>query len=55
MSPATDELQIILVWIIPTLFAITVHEASHGYAAYYLGDKTSFIIGRMTLNSFQAC
>ena len=48
-----NELQIIFVWAIPTLFAITAHEAAHGIAAYYLGDKTAFIIGRLTLNPFK--
>lgn len=32
------------------LFAITVHEASHGWAAYKLGDPTAHIMGRITLN-----
>jgi Zn-dependent protease len=33
--------------------AITVHEASHGYAAYLLGDKTAKEAGRLTLNPFK--
>ncbi|HJN38486.1 MAG TPA: site-2 protease family protein [Gammaproteobacteria bacterium] len=53
MTLPGDEIQIILVWVIPTLFAITVHEAAHGIAAYYLGDKTAYIIGRMTINPFK--
>ena len=32
------------------LFAITIHEASHGWAAYKLGDYTAFSMGRITLN-----
>lgn len=36
--------------IIPFLMAITVHEASHGYAAYYLGDNTAKDAGRLTFN-----
>lgn len=35
---------------LPFLFAITVHEASHGYAAYFLGDDTAKRHGRLTLN-----
>jgi len=32
------------------LFAITIHEASHGWAAYKLGDPTAYLQGRVTLN-----
>ncbi|WP_200843390.1 site-2 protease family protein [Pantoea sp. 18069] len=32
------------------LFAITVHEAAHGYAARYFGDNTAHLLGRITLN-----
>ena len=32
------------------LFAITVHEAAHGYAARRLGDDTAYVLGRVTLN-----
>lgn len=32
------------------LFAITVHEASHGWAALKMGDPTAFHMGRITLN-----
>ncbi len=35
---------------VPFLLAITVHEASHGFAAYYLGDDTAKRQGRLTLN-----
>ena len=35
---------------IPIIFAITVHEASHGYAAKYFGDLTAERLGRITLN-----
>ena len=31
-------------------FAITVHEAAHGWAAYKLGDPTAYNLGRVTLN-----
>ena len=35
---------------IPIVFAITVHEAAHGYAAKYFGDLTAERLGRITLN-----
>ena len=35
---------------IPIVLAITVHEASHGYAAKYFGDLTAERLGRITLN-----
>lgn len=40
----------ILISLFVVLFAITVHEASHGYAAYKLGDPTAHALGRITLN-----
>lgn len=36
--------------ILPLLFAITLHEAAHGYVAAKLGDKTALMMGRVTLN-----
>ena len=36
--------------VLPVLFAITVHEAAHGYAARYFGDRTAAMLGRLTLN-----
>jgi len=42
--------QIILVSIIPVLFAIVLHEVAHGWAAYKLGDRTAFMLGRLSLN-----
>lgn len=38
--------------LIPFLFAVVVHEVSHGYAAYFLGDDTAKRAGRLTLNPF---
>ena len=35
---------------IPVLFAITLHEASHGYVARYFGDPTAYQMGRISLN-----
>jgi Zn-dependent protease len=45
-----DILRQLSVSLIPFLMAITVHEASHGYAAYALGDPTAKMHGRLTLN-----
>ena len=42
--------QQIAIWAIPVLFAITVHEASHGYVARHFGDDTAARAGRLTLN-----
>lgn len=43
-------LQKIILWGIPILFAITVHEVAHGWVANKLGDPTAKILGRLTLN-----
>jgi Zn-dependent protease len=40
----------ILVYIIPILFAITVHEVAHGWVAWKCGDNTAKSLGRLTLN-----
>ncbi len=37
-------------WVLPVLFAITLHEASHGYVAWRLGDDTAYRMGRVTFN-----
>lgn len=38
------------VWVIPVLFAITLHEAAHGWVAKRLGDDTAYRLGRVTFN-----
>jgi Zn-dependent protease len=43
-------IQTISIYAIPVLFAITVHEAAHGYAARYFGDPTAALLGRISLN-----
>lgn len=43
-------IQIIAVAAIPVIFAITVHETAHGWAAKNLGDPTAMMLGRLTLN-----
>ena len=40
----------ILVYAIPILFAITLHEAAHGFVARRFGDSTAWMLGRVTLN-----
>lgn len=42
--------QTVLIYALPVLFAITVHEAAHGYAARHFGDPTATVLGRVTLN-----
>lgn len=43
-------LQQLSIWLLPGLFAITVHEAAHGIVAALRGDKTAFFLGRTSLN-----
>jgi len=38
------------VWVLPVLFAITFHEAAHGWVAWKLGDDTAKRLGRVTFN-----
>ena len=40
----------VFIWIVPVLFSIVVHEVSHGWMAYRLGDDTAKRMGRLTLN-----
>ena len=43
-------IQTVLVFALPVLFSITIHEAAHGYVARYFGDDTAYAMGRVTLN-----
>jgi Zn-dependent protease len=43
-------IQSVLIYALPVLFAITVHEAAHGYVARHFGDNTAAMQGRITLN-----
>ncbi len=43
-------IQTVVTYALPVLFAITVHEAAHGYAARHFGDNTAYALGRITLN-----
>ena len=43
-------IQAVAINAIPLIFAITIHEAAHGYAARLLGDNTAYMLGRVSLN-----
>jgi len=43
-------IQKIAIYALPVIFAITVHEAAHGYAARYFGDMTAHLQGRISFN-----
>ena len=43
-------IQRVVVWLLPVIFAITVHEVAHGWIAKKYGDKTAWMLGRLTLN-----
>lgn len=46
----TNLVQLIALYAIPAIFAITLHEAAHGYAARHFGDPTAYQAGRISLN-----
>lgn len=50
MVDFSNLVQTVLIYALPVLFAITVHEAAHGYAARHFGDNTAYMLGRITLN-----
>jgi Zn-dependent protease len=43
-------IQGISIWALPVLLAIVLHEVSHGWVAFRLGDDTAYWMGRLTLN-----
>ena len=43
-------IQTLLIYALPVIFAITLHEAAHGYVARLRGDNTAWTMGRVTLN-----
>lgn len=45
-----DIIQLIAIWALPMVFAITLHEAAHGYVARHFGDPTAWQAGRISLN-----
>ncbi len=50
MNPIDSLIQTLLINALPVLFAITLHEAAHGYVARYFGDPTAEVMGRISLN-----
>ena len=48
--PFNEIIQTVLVYALPVLFSITLHEAAHGWVAHRLGDNTAYLQGRVTLN-----
>jgi Zn-dependent protease len=46
-------IQTLAIYAIPVIFAITLHEAAHGYVARHFGDPTAWQAGRITLNPFK--
>jgi Zn-dependent protease len=43
-------IQTLAIYAIPVIFAITLHEAAHGYVARHFGDPTAWKLGRITVN-----
>jgi Zn-dependent protease len=43
-------IQAISIYALPVIFAITLHEAAHGYVARHFGDNTAYMLGRVSLN-----
>jgi Zn-dependent protease len=43
-------IQTLAIYAIPVVFAITLHEAAHGYVARHFGDPTAWQLGRITIN-----
>ncbi|UCD31831.1 MAG: site-2 protease family protein [Desulfobacterales bacterium] len=50
MFGSVDQINQIVVMIIPLLFGVTIHEVAHGYVAYKMGDNTAMQAGRLSLN-----
>jgi Zn-dependent protease len=46
----TQLVQTVAIYALPLLFAITLHEAAHGYVARHFGDMTAYAQGRVSLN-----
>ncbi|MCP4042951.1 MAG: site-2 protease family protein [Gammaproteobacteria bacterium] len=43
-------IQRVAIWLLPVLFAVTVHEVAHGWVAKLCGDPTAMMLGRLSLN-----
>ena len=50
MDVSLSIVQKIVLWALPVLIAVVLHELAHGYVAYRLGDSTAARAGRLTLN-----
>ncbi|HEX8601421.1 MAG TPA: site-2 protease family protein [Pseudoduganella sp.] len=50
MTEFSQAIQTVAVYAIPVLFAISLHEAAHGYVARYFGDPTAHEMGRLSVN-----
>jgi Zn-dependent protease len=50
LSEQTNFVTTILIWAVPTILAIILHEVMHGYVALVFGDDTAWRAGRLTLN-----
>jgi Zn-dependent protease len=50
MNDLSQSIQTVAVYAIPVLFAISLHEAAHGYVARYFGDPTAYQQGRLSMN-----
>lgn len=50
MEQISSFIPTLLIWALPTIFAIIVHEVMHGVIALRLGDDTALRAGRLTLN-----
>lgn len=48
--PELDLISTLFVFVIPVIFAVTVHEVAHGWVASQFGDQTARSMGRLTLN-----
>ncbi len=53
LSTELNTIQIIAIAVLPVLFAIVIHEISHGFVAKKFGDNTAYMLGRLTLNPFK--
>ena len=47
---SVDIITRVIIWAVPVLFSIIIHEVSHGWVAFRLGDDTAKRLGRLTLN-----
>jgi len=50
MDSPISAVQTLVTWALPVLFAVTLHEVAHGWAARALGDPTAQKQGRLSLN-----